>query len=93
MASALSVASLNLLKLPKIACISPEVSFFVVFNGVTVTMFLYMSFCASVFLLGARAPVMQADPLRRRRFKTRVINTTIWGVLWTRLQCRTRASG
>ena len=43
MTQALSVVSLQLLKLPTIACIQPEVSFFVIFDGASCALRLCMS--------------------------------------------------
>lgn len=80
LANALSVVSLQMLKLPNIACIEPEVSFYVVFDGVTVTMLLFMLFCVLTYYFGQRSPAAREDAERRRRFKTRCIQCFIWGI-------------
>jgi hypothetical protein len=67
-------------RLPTIACVQPEVSFYVVFNGVTIATFLYVAFCTAVFIFGQRTKAAVDDPERRRHFKTRCLNVTIWGL-------------
>jgi hypothetical protein len=49
-----------------------------VFNGVTICTLLFIVFCGMVYTLGPRTAVAKADPLRRRRFKTRCISVFIW---------------
>jgi hypothetical protein len=80
LANTLNVASLQFLKLPAIACIQPEVSFFVVFNGVTITTFCYLVFVVVVYKAGQSTKVIKTDPQRRRRFKSRCLNLCIWGL-------------
>ena len=72
LASSLNVVSLQFLKLPAISCIQPQVSFLTIFNGVTITMLLFIVFCALTYYLGQRSAVAKADPERRRRFKARL---------------------
>ena len=50
-----------------------------VFNGVTISTLLYIVFCLLTYYLGQRTVVAKADPERRQRFKTRVLNMFIWG--------------
>ena len=72
LASSLNVVSLQFLKLPAISCIQPQVSFLTIFNGVTITMLVFMVFCALTYYLGQRTDVAKVDPERRRRFKARL---------------------
>jgi hypothetical protein len=58
----------------------PQVSFFTVFNGVTITMFCYIVFCMATYYFGARTRIALDDSGLRRRFKTQCLNTFIWGV-------------
>jgi hypothetical protein len=74
----------QLLRLPNVACIQPEVSFFVVFDGVTITMLLFIVFCGASYYFGARTEVAKADPERRRRFKSQAVNCLIWGLFLVR---------
>jgi hypothetical protein len=67
-----------------------------VFNGVTITMLLFIVFCGASFYLGARTEIAKADAERRRRFKSRVINCAIWGLFLVRVCCcvsRARGDG
>ena len=80
MTSALSVVSLQLLKLPTMACISPEVSYYTIFDGTTIAMMLYLLFGAGTLFFGRRAAVLKADPQRKIRFTARCINAFIWGL-------------
>ena len=89
---ALSVVSLQLLKLPTVACIQPEVSFYVVFDGTTVTLLIFFLFLLVPFYAGSRAPALRDDPARRRRFRTRVINNGIWAIFLVFPQARGRRS-
>jgi hypothetical protein len=51
-----------------------------VFNGVTITMLLYIVFCMATYYFGARTRVALEDSALRRRFKTQCLNTFIWGI-------------
>jgi hypothetical protein len=66
------------------------VSFFIVFNGVTLATFLYIVFCTAVYTYGQRWKVAVDDPELRRRFKTRVLNVSIWGLFLVYPQARAR---
>jgi hypothetical protein len=44
LANALNVVSLDFLRLPDIACLDPGVSYYTIFNGVTITTFIYIVF-------------------------------------------------
>lgn len=80
LANSLNVVSLQFLKLPAIACVQPEVSFYTVFNGVTLSCFIYICFCALTYFVGQRSAIAKADPERRRRFKTQCLSSFIWGI-------------
>jgi hypothetical protein len=51
-----------------------------VFNGITITTLVYISFCMALYFIGARSAVAKSDDARRRRFKSQVLNTFIWGL-------------
>jgi hypothetical protein len=70
--------SLQFLKLPALACVQPELSFYTIFNGVTITTALYIIFCSLVYVFGQRSKAAQEDAARRRRFKTRILSAFIW---------------
>jgi hypothetical protein len=78
LANSLEVVSLQFLKLPALACVQPELSFYVIFNGVTITTLLFVIFCTATYHLGQRTTVAKNDPARRRRFKTQCLNCFIW---------------
>ena len=80
LANALNVVSLDFLRLPNIACLDPGVSFYIIFNGVTITTFIYIAFCMLTYYYGARTSVALEDIDRRRRFKTQCLNAFIWCV-------------
>jgi hypothetical protein len=80
MTQMLSVVSLQLLRLPTIACIQPEISFYVLFNGTTIAMCLFLLFCLATFHFGSKAAAVRDDPARRRKFRIRVLNATIWSI-------------
>ena len=50
------------------------------FNGVTITCFLYILFCVVSYFVGQRSRVAKEDATRRRRFKMQCISATIWGI-------------
>ncbi len=74
LANALTVVSLQLLHLPNIACIQPEVSWYIVFNGVTLSCFVFVVFVGGMYYWGPRTAALVNDAGRRRRFKTRCLN-------------------
>lgn len=80
LSNALNVVSLDFLRLPDIACLDPDVQHYVVFNGVTITTFIYIVFCMLTYYYGARSAVALENMERRRRFKTQCLNAFIWGV-------------
>ena len=80
LANALNVVSLDFLRLPDIACLDPGVSYYTIFNGVTITTFVYIVFCMLTYYYGARTSVALEDIDRRRRFKTQCLNAFIWCV-------------
>jgi hypothetical protein len=96
LANSLNVVSLQFLKLPAISCVQPAVSFFTIFNGVTIATAIYCIFCLTTYYMGARTAVATRDVERRQRFKSRVITVFIWGLFLVRCirlhpVCRTRA--
>ena len=80
LANSLNVVSLQFLKLPAISCVQPAVSFYTIFNGVTIATAIYCIFCLSTYYLGARTSIAVRDVERRQRFKSRVITVFIWGL-------------
>jgi hypothetical protein len=80
LANSLSVVSLQFLKLPALACVQPEVSYFTIYNGVTLGFFTFVCFCGFMYWYGPRTEVLKADGARRRRFKTQVLSVFIWRV-------------
>ena len=80
LANTLNVASLQFLKLPDIACVQPEVSFFTVFNGITLATFGYLAFVVFMYKFGQQTEALKTDPQRRRRFKSRCLSLCIWGL-------------
>ena len=80
LANALSVVSLQFLKLPDVACVQPDISFFTVFLGVDIATLLFIVFCIGVYMGGQRMEILRNDVERRRRFKSRVLSTLVWGL-------------
>ena len=78
LSNSLSVVSLQFLQLPAIACIQPDVSFYTVFNGVTISTLIFCVFCISTYHLGQKTAVAREDPERKQRFKSRCLNLFIW---------------
>ena len=84
LANSLNVVSLQFLKLPAISCVQPAVSFFTIFNGVTIATAIYCIFCLTTYYMGARTTIATRDVERRQRFKSRVITVFIWGLFLVR---------
>ncbi len=80
LARSLDVLSLKFLKLPALACVQPALSFYTIFNGVTIVTLLFVIFCGTVYFLGQLTEAARIDDARRRRFKTRVLSVLHWGL-------------
>jgi hypothetical protein len=64
------------------------VSFYTVFNGITITTLFYIAFAMLLYFFGSRSAVVKHDDARRRRFKSQVLNTFIWGLFLVYPQAR-----
>jgi hypothetical protein len=70
-----------------------QVSFFTIFNGVTLGFLTFVLFCGFMYWAGPRTELLKADAARRRRFKTQCLSVFIWAVFLIYPQARCRVHG
>jgi hypothetical protein len=63
-----------------LACVQPEVSFLIIFNGVTLCCFIYCLFALGVYYFGQRCEAARRNAERCQRFKTQCMNVFVWGL-------------
>ena len=78
--SGIDVARLQFLALPKLACITPEPSFFKVFDATTIACFTFIVLIALSLHFGMRSEVVRKEPKRGERFRSRCLLLLTWGV-------------
>ena len=79
-ASGVDVTRLEFLKMPKLACITPEVSFFKIFDATTIACFTFILLIIFSLYIGMRSDVVKSEPKRGERFRSRCLLILTWGL-------------
>ena len=78
--SGINITRLQFLALPKLACITPEVSFYKLFDATTISCFLFILFIVLSLQIGLRSEIVRKQPKCGERFRSRCLLLLTWGL-------------